>query len=461
MRADPLTEDAPLERALSTTDAVLVTIGATLGTGIFLTTSEIAKAVPDPRGILILWAGGGLLALAGALTYAELGAMYPRAGGQYHYVKEAYGPLFGFLYGWGSFFVMMTGGIAVLAVGFGEYLGAFLPFFSSAHRLWTVPLGRFGWTATGAQLAGAIAIACLTAINYAGVRAGTRFQNAITAAKVGSLVLLGVVGMFLPARAGAFLDGGSLFSTGFAAAGVGMIAVLWTYDGWYGATFLAGEMKRPERSLPIGLIVGTAAVTAIYILVNLVYLRALTVSELARTPRVAEASALALFGPGGGRLITTLVLISIFGCLATTVLYCARIYLPMSRDGLFFAALGRVHPTHHTPGASLVAQGVWAIALTFSGTYEQLYTYVIFAIFLFHAVTGVAVIVLRRTRPEQPRPFRTPGYPWIPLVFVAVCVVFVVNTLREKPVESVIGLGILAAGLPAYMWWRRGAASAA
>ncbi len=461
MPADPLTEDAPLERALSTSDAILVTIGATLGTGIFLTTSEIAKAVPDPRGILILWAGGGLLALAGALTYAELGAMYPRAGGQYHYVKEAYGPLFGFLYGWGSFFVMMTGGIAVLAVGFGEYLGAFLPFFSSAHRLWTVPLGAFAWSATGAQLAGAIAIAGLTAINYAGVRAGTRFQNAITAAKVGSLVLLGVVGMFLPARAAAFPHGGSLFSTGFAAAGVGMIAVLWTYDGWYGATFLAGEMKRPERSLPIGLIVGTAAVTTIYILVNLVYLRALPVSELARTPRVAEASALALFGPGGGRLITTLVLISIFGCLATTVLYCARIYLPMSRDGLFFAALGRVHPTHRTPGASLVAQGVWGIALTFSGTYEQLYTYVIFAIFLFHAVTGVAVIVLRRRRPDQPRPFRTPGYPWIPLVFVAVCLVFVVNTLREKPVESVIGLGILAAGLPAYMWWRRGAAQTA
>ena len=179
------------------------------------------------------------------------------------------------------------------------------------------------------------------------------------------------------------------------------------------------------------------------------------------TPRVAEASALALFGPGGGRLITTLVLVSIFGCLATTVLYCARIYLPMSRDGLFFAALGRVHPTHHTPGASLIAQGAWGIALTFSGTYEQLYTYVIFAIFLFHAVTGLAVIVLRRRRPDQPRPFRTPGYPWIPLVFVAVCLVFVVNTLREKPVESLIGIGILVAGLPAYLWWRRGAARAA
>ncbi len=461
MRADPLKEDALLERALSTTDAVLVTLGATLGTGIFLTTSEIAKAVPDPRGILILWAGGGLLALAGALTYAELGAMFPKAGGQYRYLKEAYGPLFGFLYGWGSFFVMMTGGIAVLAVGFGEYLGAFLPYFSSAHRLWTLPLGSIAWTATGAQLAGAIAIAGLTAINYTGVRAGTRFQNAITAAKVGSLVLLGVVGIFLPARVGAFPHTGSLFPTGFAAAGVGMIAVLWTYDGWYGATFLAGEMRRPEKSLPVGLIAGTSAVTGIYLLVNIVYVRALPVSKLSTTPRVAEATALALFGPGGGRLITTLVLVSIFGCLATTVLYCARIYLPMSRDGLFFAALGRVHPTHHTPGASLLAQGAWGITLAFSGTYEQLYTYVTFAIFLFHAVTGIGVIVLRRRRPDQPRPFRTPGYPWIPLAFVAVCLVFVGNTLREKPVESLIGLGILLAGLPAYLWWRREAVGAA
>jgi APA family basic amino acid/polyamine antiporter len=242
---------------------------------------------------------------------------------------------------------------------------------------------------------------------------------------------------------------------GFAAAGVGMIAVLWTYDGWYGATFLAGEMRRPERSLPIGIIGGTAAVTALYVLMNVVYLRAIPVHDLASTPRVAEAAALALFGPSGSRMITTLVLVSIFGCLATTVLYAARIYQPMSRDGLFFARLGRVHPRHHTPGASLVAQGVWGIALTFSGTYEQLYTYVVFAVFLFHAATGIAVIVLRRRRPEAPRPFRVPAYPWIPLVFVGVCLVFVGNTLQEKPVESLLGIGILALGLPAYWGWRR------
>jgi basic amino acid/polyamine antiporter, APA family len=452
----PGTGDPPLERALTTTDATLVTVGATLGTGIFLTTPAIAQAVPDPRGILLLWIGGGLLALAGALTYAELGAMFPRAGGQYVYLREAYGPLWGFLFGWASFFVIMTGGIAVLAVGFGEYLGSFLPFFSSAHRLWTVPFGAAAWSPTGAQLAGALVIAGLTAVNYAGVRAGTKVQNAVAAAKIGALLLLGVAGLLLPARPGTFVPGPSLFPNGFAAAGVGMIAVLWTYDGWYGATFLAGEMRRPERSLPIGLIGGTAAVTALYLLMNVVYLRAIPVPLLAGTPRVAEASARALFGPGGGRLISTLVLVSIFGCLATTVLYCARIYLPMARDGLFFSALARVHPEHHTPGASLLAQCAWGIALTFSGTYEQLYTYVIFAVFLFHAATGLSVIVLRRRRPEVPRPFRVPGYPWIPLLFVVVCLVFVANTLVEKPVESVIGLGILVLGLPAFVFWRRG-----
>jgi len=456
-------DDALLVRALSSRDATLVTVGATLGTGIFLTTMNVANSAPDPRGILLLWLAGGLLALAGALTYAELGAMFPTAGGQYVYLKEAYGPLTGFLFGWVSFFVIMTGGIAVLAVGFGEYLGAFLPFFGSSHNLWTVPIPftHAAWTATGAQLAGAIAIVGLTAINYIGVVAGTGFQNVVTAAKIGALVLLGAAGLFLPAKPGTFVNGPSLFPMGLAAAGVGMIAVQWTYDGWYGATFMAGEMKNPRRSLPIGIIAGTAIVTALYILMNVVYLRALPVAELQKTPRVAEASALALFGPGGGRLITTLVLVTIFGCLASTILYPPRIYMPMSRDGLFFAALGRVHPKYRTPAASLVAQGIWGIALTFSGTYEQLYTYVIFAVFLFHAATGAAVLILRRARPAAERPFRVPAYPWIPLVFVAVCLALVVNTLLEKPAESGVGLGIMAVGLPAYFFWRRRTKTAA
>lgn len=451
-------DDALLVRALSSRDATLVTVGATLGTGIFLTTAAVATSAPDPRGILLLWLAGGLLALAGALTYAELGSMFPTAGGQYVYLKEAYGPLPGFLFGWVSFFVIMTGGIAVLAVGFGEYLGAFLPWFGSAHTLWSVPIpfarGAV-WTATGAQLAGAIAILGLTAINYVGVIAGTRFQNVVTAAKIAALVLLGGAGLFLPAKPGTFVHGPSIFPMGLAAAGVGMIAVQWTYDGWYGATFMAGEMKDPRRSLPIGIIAGTSIVTVLYLLMNLVYLRALPVAELANTPRVAEASALALFGPGGGRLITTLVLVTIFGCLASTILYPPRIYMPMSRDGLFFAALGRVHPRYRTPAASLVAQGIWGIALTFSGTYEQLYTYVVFAVFLFHAATGAAVMVLRRARPGAERPFRVPVYPLIPLLFVGVCLALVVNTLIEKPAESGVGLGILAAGVPAYFYWRR------
>lgn len=456
MQNAPRPEDAPLDRALSTTDATLVTVGATLGTGIFLTTAAVAQSAPDPRGILLLWLAGGLLALAGALTYAELGAMYQQAGGQYVYLKEAYGPLFGFLFGWVSFFVIMTGGVAVLAVGFGEYLGAFLPFFGSGHRLWSVGLpGGFAWTATGAQLAGALAIAGLTAVNYVGVRAGTRFQNVVTAAKIGALVLLGGAGLLLKARPGTFVHGASVFPLGLAAAGVGMIAVQWTYDGWYGATFMTGEMKTPGRSLPIGIILGTSIVTILYLLINLVYLRALPVVELMRTPRVAEASALALFGPAGGSLISALVLVTIFGCLASTILYPPRIYLPMARDGLFFAALGRVHPVYRTPAASLVAQGIWGIALTFSGTYEQLYTYVIFAVFLFHAGTGASVIVLRRRLPDAPRPFRVPGYPWIPLLFVGVCLALVGNTLIEKPAESGIGIAILAAGIPAYAYWRR------
>jgi APA family basic amino acid/polyamine antiporter len=236
-----------------------------------------------------------------------------------------------------------------------------------------------------------------------------------------------------------------------------MIGVLWSFDGWYAATNLAGEMRRPERNLPIGLIVGTLAVTLLYTLMNLVYVRALPIAEMARTDRIGETAAAVLFGPVGARLITVAVLISTFGCISSTILCGARIYLPMAEDGIFFPALARVHGRYHTPSASIVAQGVWASLLTFSGTYEQLYTYVTFAVVLFHAATGVAVFVLRRTRPQAPRPYRVWGYPVVPAIFILASLAMVANTLAEKPVESLIGLGILALGVPAYAWWRRGA----
>jgi APA family basic amino acid/polyamine antiporter len=234
-----------------------------------------------------------------------------------------------------------------------------------------------------------------------------------------------------------------------------MIAALWTYDGWYGLTFSAGEMKDPGRNLPLGLIIGTAAVGALYLLVNVVYLRTLSLADMASHPRVAEAVAAALMGPVGARLLSAVVVISTFGCVSSTILYSSRIYQPMAVDGVFFRSLAVIHPRYRTPVRSLWAQSAWAMVLTASGTYEQLFTYVVFAALLFHVATGAAVFVLRRTRPDAPRPYRVWGYPVVPILFILSSLLLVQNTLFEKPLESVLGLFLVALGVPAYLYWRR------
>jgi len=451
----PRTAQPSLVRGLGPWDGTLITIGSILGSAIFIAAADVPRAVPHPSLILLLWILGGLLTMAGALTYAELSAMFPKAGGQYHFLKEAYGPFWGFLFGWASFLVIMTGGLAALAAGFGEYLGSFIPFFSTHHVLFALPLGPWRWAVNGGQAAGALALAFLTAVNYVGVKQGARVQNAITLLKVGSIVALAVAGLIVPARAtpdfAAPLPPGNLA----AALGIGMIAVFWSYDGWYGITNVAGEMRDPGRDLPRSLLAGTLAVMVLYVLVNVVYLRALAVPAMQATGRIGESAAAALFGPVGARLVSAAVVVSIFGCLSSTILWAARIYLPMAEDGVFFRSLARIHPRYRTPSTSIVSQGVWAIALTFSGTYEQLFTYVIFAVFLFHAATGAAVFVLRRARPDAPRPYRVWGYPVLPLVFTITALAFVANTLVEKPRESGLGLVLLALGVPAYLWWRR------
>jgi APA family basic amino acid/polyamine antiporter len=453
------TRSTGLVRALGSFDVALITVGSMVGSAIFLAAGDAARSVPHPVWLLALWVAGGLLTLAGALSYGELGAMFPRAGGLYHYLREAYGPLSAFLFGWTSFLVIMTGGIAALAVGFGEYLGVFVPFFSTGHRLLEVPIGRWTWVVSGGQLAGVLAIAFLTWINYRGLREGTGLQNAVTLLKMGSIAALVVIAFAAsPGPVAPPAPAAPVHFGGMGALAAGFIAVLWSYDGWYGATFLAGEMKKPERNLPVGLMVGTLSVIGLYLLANGAYLRALTVEGMATTPRVGEAAARSLLGPFGAQALSAAVFLSIFGCLSATVLYAGRVYIPMAEDGLFFRGVARIHPKHRTPSGSLVAQGVWASLLTLSGTYEQLYTYVIVASFLFHAATGAAVIVLRRRRPELPRPYRVWGYPVVPVLFVLTSMIFVVSAFVEKPVESVLGFVAVALGLPVYAWWRRRAA---
>jgi len=452
-----------LVRGLTTWDGALLTIGSVVGTGIFITTADMAKVLPHPGLILLVWLAGGLLTLAGALTYGELGTMFPRAGGLYHYVKEAYGPLWGFLYGWTAFLVIMSGGIAALGVAFGEYLGSFLPFFSTQHVLLSVPIGTWIWTVSGGQLAAVLAILLLTAINHFGLKEGAWVQNALTVLKIGSIVAFVALGLFARAHVEPHLTGpvGTVPGGLLAAFGVAMIAALWTYDGWYGLTCSAGEMRDPGRGLPRGLILGTAAVMLMYLLLNVVYERALTVPAMAATPRIAETAATVLFGPGAARLISLAVLISTFGCISSTILYTSRIYLPMAEDGVFFRSLARIHPEYRTPVPSLWAQTAWAVVLTVSGTYSQLYTYVVFASVVFHAMTAAAVFVFRRRRPEAPRPYRTWGYPVVPALFILACLLLIWNTLQTSPRESLIGLALVALGLPAYVLFRQSASRSA
>lgn len=454
--AEPSKND--LIRGLSATDATLITVGSVLGTGAFLTTADVARALPHAGLILLAWICGGMLAIAGALSYAELGTMMPRAGGPYHFLKEAYGPLFGFLKGWVDFLVIMSGGLAAIAVGFGEYLGSFVPFFSTRNVLMTADILGHAWKLSGGALAGVLAILFFTVTSMVGLRESALLQNVLTVLKIGAMLSLALLGFFVAPTAAPDYVATAMPASLVSAFGVAMIGVLWTFDGWYGMTYLGGEMKEPSKDLPRGMLAGVGIVTLIYVLLNVVYLRALPVSEMPAHPRIAEAAAIALFGAGAGRLVTAAVMMSAFGCIGSTILYSTRTYLPMARDGVFFKSLAVVHPRWHTPAACILAQGAWTILLTISGTYEALYTYVVVVLFLFHAATGLAVFVLRFRKPEWPRPYRVTGYPLVPAVFVLTSLAFVLNSLIERPTESLFGFGILLLGLPAYWYWRRTAA---
>jgi basic amino acid/polyamine antiporter, APA family len=306
-------------------------------------------------------------------------------------------------------------------------------------------------------VAAAGAIVLLTAVNHFGLKEGAWVQNVLTALKMVCIAGLAFLGLAVAAPVKPEILGPAPAIPGglLAAFGVAMIAALWTYDGWYGLTCSAGEMRNPGRSLPLGLIFGTAAVTLLYLLINLVYTRALTVGAMAESPRIAETAAAVLFGPGAARLVSAVVLVSAFGCLSATILYSSRLYLPMAEDGLFFRSLARVHPRHRVPVASLWAQSAWAVVLTLSGTYSQLYTYSVFAGVVFHVMIAAAVFVFRRRLPDHPRPYRTWGYPLVPALFILACLLLIGNTLKESPVESLVGLGLVALGLPAYAMFRR------
>lgn len=455
-------EKTGLVRQLGLFDTTMIIIGIVIGSGIFLTTGLMARGIPSAALILLAWLFGGLHALAGALAYGELGAAMPRAGGQYVYLREAYGPFCGFLFGWVSFTMYLTGIIAALGVGFAEYAGYFAPALGMANVLFETEVILPGWTFDYALSAGhftAIAlIVFLTVVNYRGVILSKYITNVSSVIKIAALGLFILFGLwsgsgqpvdyrFNPQE----IDFGQLV----VAFGVALIAVAWSFAGWEEVSFVAGEVRQPSRNLPRALFLGTAGVTVLYLLVNYVYLKTLPVAEMAGVVRVGEAAAGILFGETGAVLLSAAVIVSIVGAVNGSVLVGPRVYFAMARDGLFFKKAAEVHPRFRTPGRAVVLQAVWACALTLSGTFEDLITFVTFANLMLWIAAAAAVFTLRRKLPDLPRPYKAWGYPVVPFLFIAGSAGILVNMLFETPGEALSGLALTVLGVPAYLFLRR------
>jgi APA family basic amino acid/polyamine antiporter len=438
----PAEQNPPGEllRALGLGDTIALVIGTVIGSGVFLVPADIARAVHGPGAMLAVWVVGGLFTLLGAMSLAELGAAMPHAGGLYTYIARAFGTLPGFLCGWMLFTVGTSGSIATLAAALPIYVGGFLPLTPAAGKA-----------------IGIAAIAFFTAVNLFGVRHGARAQNVLTALKVGGLVAM-VAAIFAlpsspqPAGTAVLLRQGFGGQVGLAAFGTALVAVLWAYEGWHDVSFAAGEMREPQRNFPRGLIGGTAVIIVLYLAANLAYLHVLSPQEIASSERVALTAIRRVAGETGARLLTAAILCSILGAMNALVLAGPRAYYQMARDGLLFERFGRVHPSWRTPAEAILLQGAWSSLLVlFIGGFSQLFTYVIFGAWIFYAAAVAGVIALRRKEPALPRPFRVPGYPLVPLLFVAGAAYLVVNTLVATPRESLIGLSFIALGIPLYM----------
>ena len=434
-------EKPELKRALTLFDMTMIAIGGAIGSGIFLTPALIANALPSPMWILGVWVAGGIMALCGALTYAELGGMMPRAGGLYVYLSEAYGGLFGFMYGWAYFLVVNTGGLGALAVAFSTYLGYF------------VPLSPFGTTAVAIT-----GIILVTILNVRGVKAGGIFSDVFTVLKLlGILVLIGVGFTLGSPDTTDFAQPLSLPSDQIGSAlALAMVSVMWSYGGWQHATFTASEAINPHRTVPRALIVGSVVIVAVYLLTNVAYMFLLPVSAIASSERVAADAMNVVLGGAGGSFIALTIFVSTFGTTGIYTLTAPRIYYAMANDGVFFKRVAEVHPRYRTPAYSIIFQSVWTIVLIlFWGTYESLISYVVFTDWIFFGLAAATVFVFRKRMPDAERPYRTLWYPVTPLLFIAVALWFVINTLIGKPLESWIGLGFLALGIPVYYFWKK------
>lgn len=451
-----------LIRQLGLFDSTMVMVGIVIGSGIFLTTGIMAKYIPSAGLLLLAWVVGGLLTLAGALTYAELGAALPEAGGQYVYLREAYGNMAAFLFGWILFLVYMTGGIAGLALAFAEYFGYFFPALSTESTLFSQTFPLFGrsltYSLSAGQLVGVLVIILLSVFNFVGVGLGKFIQNIFTVLKIGIIVTIIGLGFIIGEGTAVNLSmkpAGMSFGQIIIGFGVALVAVTWAFDGWNNVNFVAGEIKKPSRNLPLALIIGTLGITVLYVLTNYVYLYALPIPEVKGVVRIAEKATSLLFGSSTGALISAAVIISTFGSLNGSILTGPRVYYAMAKDKLFFKRASQVHPRFRTPGFAILIQAFWASLLTLAGTFEQIFTFAMFMAIVFWIAATASVFTLRKKLPDLPRPYRTWGYPYIPAIFILASLGILINTLLEKPVEALAGIILTALGIPVYFHWKR------
>jgi APA family basic amino acid/polyamine antiporter len=498
-------QDQELVKGLGLTSATMLVMGSMIGSGIFIVSAEIGREVGSPALLIGAWAIAGFMTIVAALSYGELAAMMPRAGGQYVYLRESLGPLWGFLYGWTLFLVIQTGTIAAVGVAFGKFLGVFVPSISSTHwllHLWKVPpihvgpmvLGNMEVGINTQNLMAILLVIFLSVVNIFGVKTGAAIQNVFTVAKVSALLGLAVFGFAFGRKAEALFanfSGNFWHGAGFGAqhavqVGVGgpivmvgtltilavaQVGSLFSADAWNNVTFTAGEVKNPSRNLPLSLALGTGVVIALYIACNFIYLSALPLQGVeggatilargithAAEDRVGTAVMTQMFGALGGYLMAAAIMISGFGCANGLILSGARVYYAMAKDGLFFRKVAKLHPRYKTPAVSLMVQMVWTCVLCISGSYGQLLDYIIFAVLVFYILTIVGLFVLRRTHPDANRPYRAVGYPVLPIIYIVMALFIDVVLLRYKPQYTWPGLIVVLLGIPVYYAWSRSAA---
>ena len=478
------TETKNFKRELGLLDSTMIVIGSMIGSGIFIVSADIARTVGSPGYLLLVWLITGAITITAALSYGELAGMLPHAGGQYVYLREAYNPLVGFLYGWTLFLVIQTGTIAAVAVAFAKYTAVLIPLFSENNILFSL----FGLKISAAQILAILSVVVLTSTNIRGVRTAKIVQNIFTFSKVVALLGLILLAFFIGKNAAAIganfsnfwnaswthISNGKIFSVEslsgsmlLAAIGVAMVGSLFSSDAWNNITFTAAEVKNPRRNIPLSLFLGTAIVTLLYIGANVAYILVLPLKgspegasvvgrgiQFALSDRVATAASSMIFGSPAVVIMAVLIMISTFGCNNGLILAGARVYYAMAKDNLFFKKTGTVNK-NSVPGVALIVQAVWASLLCLSGTYGDLLDYVIFAVLIFYILTIAGIFLLRKKRPDAERPYKAWGYPFIPALYILAASAISVDLLVFKPMYSWPGMIIVLLGIPVYFIWKK------